>query len=161
MLPLPKIDKPRGLDILYTQLIPFNFINDIIKETSVIWYKPQTYLHIIKERAFLQAFFNFLLVLPFGIYLRYLFNKDLKKTVLMCFLLSLFFEITQRTGIYGIYKYPYRLFDVDDLILNTFGGLVGFYIEPLFAYVLPNIKDKDNRPIIYRNLSLLHRYILY
>ena len=59
--------------------------------------------------------------------------------MLVCFLFSIFVEVTQLTGIYGIYKYPYRLFDVDDLMLNTLGGVIGFYIEPVFEYVLPSI----------------------
>ncbi|RDY23920.1 VanZ family protein [Romboutsia maritimum] len=153
MLPLPTVDKPRGINISYTQLIPFNFINDILKETNIELSKPQTYLYLVRERAFLQVFFNALLLLPLGVYLRYLFKKDLKKTILICFLVSLFFEITQRTGIYGIYKYPYRLFDVDDLMLNTFGGFIGFYVAPLFKFILPDISDKDDIPVVYGNLA--------
>ncbi len=37
----------------------------------------------------------FLLVLPFGVYLRYYFKCSFLKTVLASFLLSLFFELTQ------------------------------------------------------------------
>lgn len=43
-------------------------------------------------------------------------------------MLSLFFEFTQLTRLYGIYPKPYRLCDVDDLILNTFGGIVGYLL---------------------------------
>ncbi|UPU40245.1 hypothetical protein MX850_02280 [Erysipelothrix sp. Poltava] len=35
------------------------------------------------------------MTVPFGIYLRYYFNCDLKKTVILSFILSLFFEPTQ------------------------------------------------------------------
>lgn len=71
-----------------------------------------------------------------GIYLRYYFKKDLKKTLLITFLVSLFFELTQLTSLYGIYNAPYRIFDLDDLILNTFGGFLGYLIVPLFTYYI-------------------------
>ena len=40
--------------------------------------------------------------------------------------LSLGVELTQLTGIWGLYPCPYRQFDVDDLILNTGGVVLGF-----------------------------------
>ena len=75
-----------------------------------------------------QVFYNILLTLPFGIYLRYYFNCSFKKTFFCTFLLTLFFELTQLSGLYGIYPRPYRLFDVDDLFLNTLGGIIGYAI---------------------------------
>jgi len=135
----------------FYQLVPFNFIKDIIKETSVVLSNPATYLRILKEPAFLQAFFNAILLLPMGIYLRYYFKRNLKQTVVICFLISLFFEVTQLTGIYGIYNCPYRLFDVDDLMLNTLGGYLGYLITPVFSYLMPRQKllDKEiNEDII-------------
>ena len=57
----------------------------------------------------------------------------------MGFCLSLFFEITQLTGLYGIYEHPYRLFDVDDLIQNTSGAMLGFWIMGPFVKVLPTM----------------------
>lgn len=128
----------------HVQLIPFNWIIDIFKETTVIFSKPSTYINLLKERAFLQAVFNGILLTPLGIYLRYYFKKDLKKTLLITFLVSLFFELTQLTGLYGIYNAPYRLFDVDDLMLNTLGGFLGYLIAPLFMYYLPNSNTLDD-----------------
>ena len=55
----------------------------------------------------------------------------------------MFFELTQLSGLYGIYPRPYRLFDIDDLILNTVGGLTGFVVEPIFTWILPS-KEKLN-----------------
>lgn len=54
------------------------------------------------------------------------------------FLLSLFFELTQLSGLYGIYPRPYRLFDVDDLMLNTLGGTIGFLISGTLKNIIPN-----------------------
>src|SRR5699024_12660 len=52
-----------------------------------------------------------------------------------------FFEITQITGIYGIYNCPYRIFDVDDLILNSTGALLGFLVSPVILALFPSRKS--------------------
>lgn len=59
----------------------------------------------------------------------------------MGFALSLFFEITQLTGIYGIYNCAYRIFDVDDLILNSTGSLFGFLVAPVILALFPSRKS--------------------
>ena len=38
-----------------------------------------------------------------------------------------FVEISQLTGIFGLYDCPYRQFDVDDLILNFSGVAAGLW----------------------------------
>ena len=45
--------------------------------------------------------------------------------------LSLTVELTQLTGLWGLYPCPYRQFDVDDLILNTTGVALGFAVVRL------------------------------
>lgn len=162
LLPLPIEDKPRIATGSEMQLIPFNFVRDFINNTAFVIGNPKSYLHIFAEPAFIQAFFNALLLLPLGVYLRYYFQRSFKKTVLITFLVSLFFEITQVTGIYGIYKYPYRLFDVDDLILNTFSGIIGYSITPILTYLLPNIKKvKKEDFMIGMYSSYLKRIIAF
>lgn len=146
ILPLPRTRDILSLQKPGTQyyvLTPFSFIKDIIKETRIDIKNPTTYIDLLKERAFLQAAFNAILLTPLGVYLRYYFNKDMKKTIIICFGMSLFFELTQLTGLYGYYNAPYRLFDVNDLILNTFGGFIGYVIEPIFSFFLPNAAEID------------------
>lgn len=146
ILPLPKTRDVLSLQkpgTQYYQLIPFNFISDILRETNVNFKNPLSYINLLKERAFLQVAFNAILLTPLGIYLRYYFKKDLKKTILICFLTSLFFEFTQLTALYGIYNAPYRIFDVDDLIINTLGGILGYTIEPIFTILFPKAFELD------------------
>ena len=88
--------------------------------------------------SFWQLLFNVLLTVPFGVYMRYYFKLRLKRTILYSFLLSLFYELSQITALFGIYPGPYRLADVEDLICNTMGGAAGCYIAAVFAGVLPN-----------------------
>ncbi len=90
-----------------------------------------------------QLLFNILLTLPFGVYMRYYFKLSLKRTILYSFLLSLFYETSQITALFGIYPGPYRLADVEDLICNTMGGAAGYYAASVFAAVLPSRDEID------------------
>ena len=80
-----------------------------------------------------QLLFNILLTVPFGVYMRYYFKLSLKRTILYSFLLSLFYETSQITALFGIYPGPYRLADVEDLICNTMGGAFGWQIAYVFS----------------------------
>lgn len=143
LLPLPDTRNTCALqspDTVYYSLVPFYFIWDVINSSLVVWSQPSTYIRLLKQSAFLQAVFNFLLLLPLGVYLRYFFQRKRywKKALSLGFALSLFFEITQITGIYGIYNCPYRIFDVDDLLLNSTGALFGFIIAPVILALFPS-----------------------
>lgn len=90
-----------------------------------------------------QLLFNILLTVPYGVYMRYYFKLSLKRTILYSFLLSLFYETSQITALFGIYPGPYRLADVEDLICNTMGGAAGYYMASVFARVLPSRDEID------------------
>ena len=140
ILPLPKKDSVKKPEREMIQLVPFHFIEDLKKESTFDLKNPKTYLKSLTESCVYTVVFNIIMTIPFGMYLRYYYKYNLKKTILMSFLLSLFFEVTQITGLYYIYPYPYRMFDVDDLITNTLGGIFGFYLMGLFAKF---IKTRD------------------
>ncbi|MCR1933352.1 VanZ family protein [Clostridium tepidum] len=145
ILPLPPQDFVPKF-IIKPQLKPFNFIGDFIKEYRSLvngGYKP--IFAVIKNRGFWQVTFNIILLTPLGFFLKYAYNKNFKKTFIIVFCTSLFFEVTQLTGIFGIYKYAYRLFDVDDLILNTFGGVIGYYLVPIVSKILPDVSKIDSK----------------
>ncbi|MEO2207917.1 VanZ family protein [Paenibacillus pabuli] len=130
----------QAADTVYYNLVPFAFVKDIMKETPIVWSQPSTYIGMIQGRAFLQILFNVLLLMPLGVYIRYFFQKRSywKYALLGGFGLSLFFEITQVTGFYGFYNCPYRLFDVDDLMSNTSGAVLGFFAAPILLSLFPS-----------------------
>ncbi|MCD7871791.1 MAG: VanZ family protein [Clostridiales bacterium] len=142
ILPLPSVDDVAAMTTPSAQLIPFNFIADIIKESKIEWSKPLTYFSLA-NRALFTELFNIIMLIPFGMYLRYYFKCSLKKTALFSFFLSLFFELTQLTGLYFIYPRAYRLFDVDDLIANTVGGITGFFAAAPLIKFLPSRSEID------------------
>lgn len=145
MLPLPSIEKVASMTGPTSQLMPFQFVKDIIATTSFDISNFKDFINIFKNSTIYTVLFNIILTLPFGIYLRYIFKKKWYHSIIYTFLLSLFFELTQLTGLYGIYPRPYRLFDVDDLFINTLGGLMGHAITPLFTFFIPTIDELDEK----------------
>lgn len=139
ILPLPSISEVRAMTGPVTQLIPFSFVTDFIRNSSFDVAIPSTYLKAIRESYFYVPVFNIFLTLPFGVFIRYLFKCNFKKTLLCSFMLSLFFELTQLSGLYFIYPRGYRLFDVDDLILNTLGGICGYFLCGFLMKFVPSI----------------------
>ncbi|WP_197233970.1 VanZ family protein [Bacillus cereus] len=129
------------LGMQHYSLVPFTFFTDFLKETNVIWDSPITYINMFKERGFIQVVCNMMLLLPLGIYLRYYFCYKILQTLLIISSVSLFFEITQLTGVYGLYNCSYRLFDIDNIILNTIEGIVGFYVVSIISYFSYNKKQ--------------------
>lgn len=162
ILPLPTIESVKLLTSPQTQLIPFHFIIDIINESPLVLSKISTYLPSLFNPSIYVVLYNILLTVPFGVYLRYYFKCSMKKTLMITFFLSLFFELTQLSGLYFIYPRGYRLFDVDDLILNTFGGGVGYFVGRLVMYFLPNRDQIETDS--YRlglKISVLRRIMTY
>ena len=160
ILPLPSAEKAQALRGHHMQLNPLNFIFDIIKNTKIDLNHPKSFLTIFNNWGFLTTIFNIFMTLPFGFYLRYYFQNNLKQVLIKSFLLSLFFELTQLSGLYFIYQGNYRLFDVDDLITNTLGGLLGFLLAGALIKFLPTRAEIDQKSYDRsQKISLLRRFI--
>lgn len=161
ILPLPAIEEVKNLTTPTMQLVPFEFITDLLN-TSFNWKELTSYINVIQSPVFYIAAFNILLTIPFGIYLRYYFECKWYKAFMYGFLLSLFFELTQLSGLYGIYPRPYRLFDIDDLMLNTLGTMIGFLITPIIAIILPTRKELDEKSFEKgKKVTFLRRALAY
>jgi glycopeptide antibiotics resistance protein len=120
-------------------------LNPLAVVNTFVQYNPIMHGGSLKaallDPSFTQVAFNVLLTVPFGMYLRFYFKRSFRQTLIMTFLLTLFYETTQLSALYGIYWRPYRLFDVDDLILNTTGGVVGYFLAPILGWIFPS-RDK-------------------
>ena len=158
ILPLPSKEEVLMMPTKVPQLIPFTFLGDFIetfKESSGV-------LSFLKSPIVYTTLFNIAITIPFGVYLRYYFKKKWYTTIIYTFLLSLYFEITQLTGLYGLYPKAYRLFDVDDLIVNTLGGLIGYLITPIVTIFLPDRDEIDK--ISYKRgktVSIYRRFLAF
>jgi len=95
-----------------------------------------------------QVIGNILLFMPFGFFATYYTKiKKISSISFMSILVSLTIEVVQ--------KYIGRSFDVDDIILNVVGGILGFLVYiglDAIRKKLPNIFQKDG---FYNFLSIL------
>ena len=162
ILPLPTFEEALQNTGPYINYIPFSFVKDFILETPFVWNDPSTYLKAILDPSFYVVAFNILMFVPLGMYLRYYFKCSFKKTLLYSFFVSLFFELTQLTGLYFIYPNPYRLCDVDDLIQNTLGGILGFLIMGAIIRFLPTREKIDEEALeMGKKVSGLRRITVF
>ncbi|MDR2771516.1 MAG: VanZ family protein [Clostridiales Family XIII bacterium] len=145
ILPLPNPSEVAEMTGPYAELIPFKNIYDFVTKSSFDIARASTWPIALRESYFLEPLFNLALTIPFGVYLAYYFKKSLKKVILFSFLLSAFFELTQLTGLFFLYPRPYRLFDVNDLLLNTLGGVCGYLVYTRFLQRLPSKSRIDAR----------------
>ncbi|MFJ2621716.1 VanZ family protein [Glutamicibacter sp. NPDC087344] len=86
-----------------------------------------------------QVLFNIILFMPLGILAVRWLRGNVLTAVVLGLVASLAIELTQYTGIWGLYTCAYRVADVDDLIMNTFGALLGGAVAylPVFAFLAP------------------------
>jgi hypothetical protein len=88
---------------------------------------------LLRNQAFLQLVLNVVLLLPFGPLVRLITHRGVVVATLLGFAMSLLIEVTQLTGVWGVYPCAYRLFDVDDLLTNTLGALLGAVVSYPYA----------------------------
>lgn len=159
--PLPDRDYVVNLTTPTMQLTPFTFISEIVRDgQQVAGSAIEVVKGVLLSQSFYQVAFNLIMFIPFGIYLKYYFDCSFLKTLLLSFALSLLFELTQLSGLYFLYPRGYRLFDVDDLIINSLGGAVGYLLAMPLSKLLPTRQEIDEAS--YRRsqkVSLLRRTV--
>lgn len=115
-------------------LIPFKTIYNEITSNG--------YSHI--GLSIYQLCGNFIMLFPLGYLIPIMFNKKInfKLIILIIFSISLSIESTQ--FIIGKFiTYNYRSFDIDDIILNTLGGILGYLILKLTYPIIKNFVKID------------------
>ena len=110
----------------YWQLTPGASLGDVLDR-----YREVGLTATLSSGVFLQVAFNVVFFVPLGFLVAYRMRRGLGTAALAGLGASLLIEVTQGTALLGIYPCPYRLADVDDLIANTAGALVGWGIGAL------------------------------
>jgi glycopeptide antibiotics resistance protein len=121
----------------YMQLNIFYFITDSIsyfQEHGFSLISPPIYTTV----------FNILLLVPLGIFLRKLFNYKMNQIIVIALLVSLSFELIQLSGLFFIYPYPYRLFDINDIMFNTLGAFLGAILATKISIFDKILEQKNN-----------------
>ncbi|MGL5315523.1 MAG: VanZ family protein [Peptostreptococcaceae bacterium] len=103
--------------------IPFSGIGEMVQSGLTL-------------HSFINIFGNILMFVPIGFLLPLLWDKfqDFKKTVLLGFGISLLIEFTQ--------LFLVRATDIDDLILNTSGAILGYLVFISFKRLFPHFIEK-------------------
>lgn len=142
LLPLPDPDAIRCAGV---NLDLFAFADDV---RGAIGRRGRAAL---ADPAVLQLLLNVLLFLPLGFFLRVLAGRGILTALLVGAGLSAFIEVTQLTGVWGLYPCAYRVFDVDDLLTNTVGAVLGSLaalVVPRRHWGAPRFVDaEDPRPV--------------
>ncbi len=116
--------------------------------TNLIPFREMFRYPVGSENFNRQVVGNILLFMPFGFFATYYTKiKKISSISFMSILVSLTIEVVQ--------KYIGRSFDVDDIILNVVGGILGFLVYiglDAIRKKLPSIFQKDG---FYNFLSIL------
>lgn len=103
-------------DLIHTRTVNLKPFQEISRDWhSLSLHHPSTAIHLLG---------NIMAFIPLGIFIPVLMRNKLlsgAKVLVLSLLLSFAFEVTQLLTGMGI-------FDVDDLMLNTFGGMIGYVL---------------------------------
>lgn len=128
-----------------TQIHAFGFVGDILRTRAEIGTRA-----LLTNAVFLQVALNIILFVPLGFFVRAIAGRGILVAGALGFATSLLIETTQLTGIWGLYSCAYRVFDVDDLLVNTAGAVLGSAISVLL--VRPHTRPAPSTITVGRRL---------
>ncbi|WP_168209095.1 VanZ family protein [Agromyces intestinalis] len=115
LLPFPE---PGSYTCVGAVLNPFEDVVDILRRQAAGESLP-------RNPALQQAALNVLLFAPLGVFARLLFGRGVVVATIAGAAVSLAIELTQLTGLWGVFSCAYRVFDTGDLVTNTAGAIIG------------------------------------
>lgn len=121
ILPLPD---PEAIQCTTAQVRPLASLGDIDLGANGL-----------RDPALFQLIANIGLFVPFGMLVRHLTALRIRWVIAAAASISLLIELTQLTGVWGLYPCSYRVFDVDDLLTNTLGAAIGVLLAPLLQRI--------------------------
>lgn len=134
LMPFP--DDP-CLRTISPQLEPFHWLR-LARSQS-------TGMGLLTNPNTLMFVFNVALLFPLGVYLRRWFGRGPFTSTAIGFGMSVAFEVTQYTALFGLYECTYRQLNVDDLLANTGGALLGWLLAPLI-FIVPRRGEEPTPP---------------
>jgi glycopeptide antibiotics resistance protein len=94
--------------------------------------------------TFLQVVMNVVFFLPLGALLGWRTRRPLWSAALLGLGASMAIELTQGTGVWGLYDCAYRLADAQDLLTNTTGAVLGWFAG---RHLLGRVPWPDRVPV--------------
>ncbi len=164
VLPLPTMEQLAAMPARPVQYVPFSSFASALRSAGFSLARPETLLSLANWKALFtsdglfEILANIVMQVPLGVFLRYYFRRSAKQVLLIGLCVSLFFELTQLSGLFFIYPRPYRFCSVDDLINNTLGAMIGYWIAPVLCAPLPTRDALDRMSIAKeRRVTLTRR----
>ena len=143
LYPLPAGDSGPGITYGIPPILdPLSFIGDIQRDGPY---------------AISQLLLNVVLFVPLGFIAKTLLRLGFPASLALSAAVTLLIETAQLTGLFGVYPFAYRTFEVDDLICNTLGGVVGWGLGQL-AVRLVGREDAELPPVT-RNPGFPRRFV--
>lgn len=143
LYPLPSGNSGPGITYGIEPILnPLNFIDDVSRNG----------LH-----AAFQLLFNIVLFVPLGFIARTLLKLEVLPTLAISFGATCLIETAQLTGLFGTYPFAFRTFDVDDIICNTLGGLLGWGLGLLAVRLV--MDESAQRPPITHSPGFVRRCV--
>lgn len=141
--------------ILYKEILKLGFIIYILSLFYVVTFQdvswstsnfiPFKEMFRYKPGSFLflkNVIGNMIMFMPYGFFISYFLKEEKKNTIIyLSIIVSLTIEVTQL--IIG------RVFDVDDIMLNILGGLVGYYIYKFIYIIKSHLPEVLKKNIVY------------
>ncbi|WNM28003.1 VanZ family protein [Demequina capsici] len=105
----------------------------------------------------LQVVMNVVLFIPWGLLARRYFHMPFALAVLSGAFGSFMIETLQFAGGWTLIGCQYRVADIDDLIANTLGTLLGAVLAPTFLFWMPRARDLARLRLAPRPVTGLRR----
>ncbi|MEZ4596908.1 MAG: VanZ family protein [Chloroflexota bacterium] len=147
LFPLPD---PDSLVCVRANVVPFRAVGEMARYADRHGWGLAD---LVVNRPAFQYLFNIAMLMPLGLLLRRCYRWGWPAILGASAGFSILLELTQATGAWGLYPCAYRVGDVDDVIANTLGGLLGAAISPL-AFFLPSDVREVSVPSIATRPSL-------
>jgi len=153
--------------ILYKEVLMLSFIiyimclfhvvtfQDVSWSTSNFIPFKEMFRYEIGSMMFLKNVIgNMIMFAPYGFFISYFLKAEKKSTIIyLSIIVSLTIEVTQL--MIG------RVFDVDDIMLNVLGGLVGFYIYKFIYLIKSHLPEFLKKNVVYNILVIIIIFIVF
>ena len=121
-----------------SNIVPFSSVRSALGSVS-----GKSLWGVLHDRSLQQIVLNVALFVPFGVIFSRYFRRGAASTVLAGALTSTFIEVSQYTGMFGFYPCAFRVGDIDDVLTNTTGTLVGVLLAPVFLWWMPSSRQLE------------------
>ncbi|WP_193615068.1 VanZ family protein [Nocardioides lijunqiniae] len=133
---------------------PLHFIDDIGDAAAATGS-----FGVLTSRVTLQVLFNVVLFVPWGLMIRGYWGRSVVAATGTGLLVSVLIETSQLSGLWGIYECAYRIGDVDDLLTNTLGALLGAALAPWVLWWMPRPHSFDSTRGLPRPVTNARRWL--